>query len=61
MNVAELSHVETAYDKVGLYDQDAINGFSEQMLHAMLDLVSLDKLLSYSFVFFVRKVSRRSA
>ncbi len=40
MNVAELSHVETAYDKVGLYDQDAINGFSEQMLHAMLDLVN---------------------
>ena len=40
MNVVELPEVETAYDKVGVYDQDAINGFSEQMLTTMLDIVS---------------------
>src|SRR5712691_3048479 len=40
MNIAELPYVEAAYDKVGAYDQDAINGFSEQMLHTMLDLVN---------------------
>ena len=40
MNVAELPYVETAYDKVGVYDQDSINGFSEQMLQAMLDFVN---------------------
>ena len=37
MNVAELPDIATAYDKVGVYDQDAINGFSEQMLTTMLD------------------------
>jgi ubiquinone/menaquinone biosynthesis C-methylase UbiE len=40
MNVVELPEVETAYDKVEVYDQDAINGFSEQMLTTMLDIVS---------------------
>src|SRR5437016_4784216 len=40
MNVAELSGVVTAYDKVGVYDQDAINGFSEQILNTMLDRVN---------------------
>jgi ubiquinone/menaquinone biosynthesis C-methylase UbiE len=40
MNVAELPDVATAYDNVGVYDQDAINGFSEQMLNTMLDIVN---------------------
>jgi SAM-dependent methyltransferase len=40
MNVAELPEVATAYDNVGVYDQDAINGFSEQMLNTMLDIVN---------------------
>src|SRR5262249_16535864 len=39
-NVVELPEVATAYDTVGAYDQDAINGFSEQMLTAMLDIVN---------------------
>jgi len=40
MNVVDLPEVATAYDKVGVYDQDAINGFSEQMLTTMLDIVN---------------------
>jgi hypothetical protein len=40
MNVAGLSEVAPAYDKVGVYDQDAVNGFSEQMLTTMLDIVN---------------------
>ena len=40
MNVVELPDVATAYDKVGVYDQDAINGFSDQMLNTMLDIVN---------------------
>src|SRR5438309_822723 len=40
MNVAELPDIVTAYDKVGVYDQDAINGFSEHMLNTMLDIVN---------------------
>src|SRR6266567_3547810 len=39
MNAVELPEVTTAYDTVGVYDQDAINGFSEPMLTTMLDLV----------------------
>src|SRR5205823_13362642 len=39
MNVAELPGIVTAYDKVGEYDQDAVNGFSEQTLTTMLDIV----------------------
>ena len=39
-NVAELPDVEIAHDKVGVYDQDAVNGFSEQMLNTMLDIVN---------------------
>src|SRR5262245_33101634 len=40
MNVARLLNIEASYDKVGVYDQDAINGFSEQMLNTMLDIVN---------------------
>jgi ubiquinone/menaquinone biosynthesis C-methylase UbiE len=40
MNVVEPPDIVTSYDKVGVYDQDAINGFSEQMLNAMLDIVN---------------------
>ena len=40
MNIAELSDVEIAHDKVGVYDQDAVNGFSEHTLNAMLDIVN---------------------
>ena len=40
VNVAELPDVATAYDKVGVYDQDAVNGFSEQTLTTMLDIVN---------------------
>jgi len=40
MNVVEFPEVETAYDKVGVYDQDTINGFSEEMLDTMLDIVN---------------------
>jgi SAM-dependent methyltransferase len=40
VNVAELPDVATAYDKVGEYDQDAVNGFSEQILDTMLDIVN---------------------
>jgi 16S rRNA A1518/A1519 N6-dimethyltransferase RsmA/KsgA/DIM1 with predicted DNA glycosylase/AP lyase activity len=39
-NVVDLPEVATAYDKVRVYDQDAINGFSEQMLTTMLDIVN---------------------
>ena len=35
-----LYHHDTAYDKVGAYNQDAINGFSEELLDHMLDLVN---------------------
>ena len=40
MNVVELPEVTTAYDTVGVYDQDAVNGFSEQTLTTMLDIVN---------------------
>jgi hypothetical protein len=40
MNVVEFPEIETAYDKVGVYDQDAVNGFSEQMLTTMLDIIN---------------------
>jgi SAM-dependent methyltransferase len=40
MPVAEWSESAIAYDKVGVYDQDAINGFSSAMLDAMLDFVN---------------------
>ena len=40
VNVAELPDVTTAYDKVGVYDQDAINGFSDHILNTMLDIVN---------------------
>ena len=40
MNVAELVDIEASYDKVGVYDQDAINGFSEQTLNTMLDIIN---------------------
>jgi ubiquinone/menaquinone biosynthesis C-methylase UbiE len=40
VNVAELPEVVTAYDQVGAYDQDAINGFSDHILNTMLDIVN---------------------
>jgi ubiquinone/menaquinone biosynthesis C-methylase UbiE len=40
MNAVALPEVATAYDTVGVYDQDAINGFSEQMLTTMLDIIN---------------------
>ena len=40
MNVAELLDIEASYDKVGVCDQDAINGFSEQTLNTMLEIVN---------------------
>ena len=40
VHVAELPDVEIAHDKVGVYDQDAVNGFSEQILDTMLDIVN---------------------
>jgi SAM-dependent methyltransferase len=40
VNVAELPDVEIAHDKVGVYDQDAVNGFSEHVLNTMLDIVN---------------------
>lgn len=40
VNIAELPDVTSAYDQVGEYDQDAVNGFSEQILDAMLDIVN---------------------
>src|SRR5256885_1417021 len=40
MNAIELPEVATAYDTVGVYDQDAINGFSEEILNTMLDIVN---------------------
>ena len=43
MRVVEVPQLEAAYDKVGVYNQDAINGFSEHMLSYMLDLVNLSQ------------------
>src|SRR5262245_15364383 len=40
MNVVELPEIATAYDKVGGYNQDAVNGFSEQTLTTLLDIVN---------------------
>ena len=40
MNAVELPEVATAYDTVGVYDQDAINGFSEHILNTLLDIVN---------------------
>jgi len=40
MLVTEVPDIATAYDKVGTYNQDAVNGFSEQTLTAMLDIVN---------------------
>ena len=37
--IAQPPGILTAYDTVGSYDQDAINGFSEQTLTSMLDIV----------------------
>ena len=42
-NVVEFPNITTSYDKVGIYDQDAINGFSEQILNTMLDIVNPDQ------------------
>jgi SAM-dependent methyltransferase len=40
MHVAEWTASETAYDQVGVYDQDAVNGFSEHTLNTLLDMVN---------------------
>ena len=40
MHVTESPDIETAYDNVGVYNQDLINGFSDQTLDYMLDLVN---------------------
>jgi hypothetical protein len=37
MNVAGLPEVTTAYDQVGAYDQDAINGFSDHILNSVAE------------------------
>ncbi|MGE3537451.1 MAG: class I SAM-dependent methyltransferase [Candidatus Tectimicrobiota bacterium] len=39
MPAVQWPDIETAYDKVGGYDQDAINGFSEAILDAFLEFV----------------------
>ena len=40
MHAVELPEIATAYDTVGVYDQDAINGFSEHTLTTLLDIVN---------------------
>src|SRR5919206_1034740 len=40
MSTVAVPEVATAYDTVGAYDQDAINGFSDHILTALLDLVN---------------------
>jgi len=40
MPAVQFHHVETAYDKVGKYNQDTINGFSEEFLDRMIELVN---------------------
>ena len=40
MTAVALPEIATAYDTVGAYDQDAINGFSDHILHTLLDLVN---------------------
>jgi SAM-dependent methyltransferase len=40
MTTVVLPEVATAYDTVGVYDQDAINGFSAPILNTLLDLVN---------------------
>ena len=40
MNVGALPEVATAYDTVGVYDQDAINGFPVHILTTLLDIVN---------------------
>ena len=40
MNAVALPEIATAYDTVGVYDQDAINGFSAHILTTLLDLVN---------------------
>ena len=40
MTAVAVPEVATAYDTVGVYDQDAINGFSETILTTLLDIVN---------------------
>jgi ubiquinone/menaquinone biosynthesis C-methylase UbiE len=40
MHTVALPEIATAYDTVGSYDQDAINGFSDSILTTLLDLVN---------------------
>ena len=40
MHAVALPEIATAYDTVGVYDQDAINGFSAHILNTLLDIVN---------------------
>jgi SAM-dependent methyltransferase len=40
MHAVALPEIATAYDTVGVYDQDAINGFSDHILTTLLELVN---------------------
>src|SRR5207245_2921499 len=40
MTAGALPEIATAYDTVGVYDQDAINGFSDHILTTLLDLIN---------------------
>ena len=40
MHAVALPEITTAYDTVGVYDQDAINGFSDHILTTLLDLIN---------------------
>src|SRR5207245_11348655 len=40
MTAVALPEIATAYDTVGVYDQDAINGFSAHILNTLLDIVN---------------------
>ena len=40
MHAVALPEIATAYDTVGVYDQDAINGFSDHILTTLLDLIN---------------------
>ena len=40
MHAVALPEIATAYDTVGVYDQDAINGFSDAILNTLVDIVN---------------------
>ena len=45
MNTLLLQTIETDYDKVGKYNQDAVNGFADEVLDAMIECVAPSPLL----------------